>query len=272
MKEQFVNIAGYRFVPINNREEMRWPLRDFCVDLELKGTILLSEEGINFFLSGSQESVDCFVSHINEDERFTGIKLKISYSDHQPFNRMLVRLKKEIISMGHDDVKPGEFTSPSIKPKEFKSWLDEGKEVVVLDTRNDYEMRTGKFQNAVDLNIKSFRQFPTAIKQLSDELKGTPVVMYCTGGVRCEKASVALLEEGFSEVYQLEGGILGYFEECGGAHWDGECFVFDKRVGVNPDLEETGTVMCFTCREPLLTHEQQSEDYVIGQFCPYCIS
>jgi predicted sulfurtransferase len=272
MGGQFVNIAGYRFVPISDREEMRWPLRDLCVDLELKGTILLSEEGINFFLSGSQESVDNFIGHMNEDERFREIPLKTSYSDDQPFKRMLVRLKKEIISMGHDDVKPAEFTSPSIKPKEFKSWLDEGKEIIVLDARNDYEMRTGKFQNAVDLNIKSFRQFPNAIKQLSDELKGTPVVMYCTGGVRCEKASVALIEEGFSEVYQLEGGILGYFEECGGAHWDGECFVFDKRVGVNPDLEETDTVMCFTCREPLLAHEQESEAYIEGQSCPYCIS
>jgi UPF0176 protein len=185
---------------------------------------------------------------------------------------MLVRLKKEIISMGHDEVKPAKFTGPSIKPTEFKSWLDEGKEIIVLDARNDYEMRTGKFQNAIDLNIKSFRDFPTAAKQLPDELKGTPVVMYCTGGVRCEKASVVLLEEGFNEVYQLEGGILGYFEECGGAHWDGECFVFDKRVGVNPELEETDTVMCFTCREPLLAHEQESEAYIEGKSCPYCIS
>ncbi|HIG20135.1 MAG TPA: hypothetical protein EYQ78_05125, partial [Candidatus Poseidoniales archaeon] len=187
MSGQFTNIAGYRFVPIYDRNEMRWPLRDFCIDLELKGTILLSEEGINFFLSGTQESVDRFIAHMNEDERFKGIALKTNYSDEQPFNRMLVRLKKEIISMGHDEVKPAEFTGPSIKPKEFKSWLDEGKEIIVLDTRNDYEMRTGKFQNAVDLNIKSFRQFPNAIKQLSEELKGTPVVMYCTGGVRCEK-------------------------------------------------------------------------------------
>ncbi|MBT4060323.1 MAG: rhodanese domain-containing protein [Euryarchaeota archaeon] len=271
MGEQYINIAGYRFVAIPDREEMRWPLRDFCVDLGLKGTILLSLEGINYFLSGTQDSIDKYLEHIEADERFAGIPLKISYSDHQPFSRMLVRLKKEIISMGHDDVKPAEFTGPCISPKEFKSWLDDGKEVIILDTRNDYEMKTGKFENAVDLNIKTFRQFPNAIKELPDELKGTPVVMYCTGGVRCEKASVVLLEEGFEDVRQLEGGILGYFEECGGEHWEGECFVFDKRVGVGPDLAETDTVVCYACREPLLTHEQASQDYEIGVSCPYCI-
>jgi predicted sulfurtransferase len=270
MSEEFVNIAGYRFISIPDMVDMRWPLRDFCVDLGLKGTILLSEEGINFFLAGTQESVDQFIVHIEEDERFRGIPLKISYSNHQPFTRMLVRLKKEIISMGHDDVKPATFTGPSISPKEFKSWLDEGKEVIVLDTRNDYEMRLGKFENAVDLEIETFRQFPSAIKQLPEEMKGTPVVMYCTGGVRCEKASVMMLEEGFESVYQLEGGILGYFEECGGEHWEGECFVFDRRVGLGPDLEETASIVCYECREPLLPEEQKSENYIIGASCPYC--
>jgi predicted sulfurtransferase len=270
MSEEFVNIAGYRFISIPDRVDMRWPLRDFCVDLGLKGTILLSGEGINFFLAGVQESIDQFIAHLEEDERFRGIPLKISYSDYQPFNRMLVRLKKEIISMGHDDVKPATFTGPSISPKEFKSWLDEGKEVIVLDTRNDYEMRLGKFENAVDLEIETFRQFPSAIKQLPEEMKGTPVVMYCTGGVRCEKASVVMLEEGFESVYQLEGGILGYFEECGGEHWEGECFVFDRRVGLGPDLEETASIVCFECREPLLPEEQKSDNYIIGVSCPYC--
>lgn len=271
LTEQYVNIAGYRFVKIPDRDQMRWPLRDFCVNLGLKGTILLSPEGINFFLAGTQEAIDEYISHIEEDERFRDIPLKINYSTHQPFNRMLVRLKKEIISMGHDDVIPEEYTGPSIKPKEFKKWLDDGKEVIILDTRNDYEMKTGKFENAVELPIKTFRQFPAAIKELPNDLKGTPVVMYCTGGIRCEKASVALLREGFEEVYQLEGGILGYFAEVGGSHWDGECFVFDKRVGVGPDLLETDTVVCFACREPLLAHEQESSDYVIEVSCPYCI-
>ncbi|MBS72363.1 MAG: sulfurtransferase [Thermoplasmata archaeon] len=251
---------------------MRWPLRDYCVDLGLKGTILLSKEGINYFLAGSQDSIDKFLAHMDEDERFRDIPLKISYSDHQPFKRMLVRLKKEIISMGNDEVKPEEFTGPSISPKEFKSWLDDGKEVIVLDTRNDYEIRMGKFQNAVDLDIQTFRQFPNAIKELPDEMKGIPVVMYCTGGVRCEKASVVMLDEGFESVFQLEGGVLGYFEECGGSHWEGECFVFDRRVGLGPDLEETDSILCYACREPLIREDQLSEDYVFEQSCPYCIT
>ena len=174
--------------------------------------------------------------------------------------------------MGNDEVKPQEFTGTSISPKEFKSWLDGGKEVIVLDTRNDYEIRMGKFQNAVDLDIQTFRQFPNAIKELPDEMKGIPVVMYCTGGVRCEKASVVMLDEGFESVFQLEGGILGYFEECGGSHWEGECFVFDRRVGLGPDLEETDSILCYACREPLIREEQLSEDYVFGQSCPYCIT
>ena len=269
---QFVNISGYRFVSIPDLVEMRWPLRDYCVDLGLKGTILLSKEGINYFLAGSQDSIDKFLAYMGEDERFRDIPLKISYSDHQPFKRMLVRLKKEIISMGNDEVKPEEFTGPSISPKEFKSWLDDGKEVIVLDTRNDYEIRMGKFQNAVDLDIQTFRQFPNAIKALPDEMKGIPVVMYCTGGVRCEKASVVMLDEGFESVFQLEGGVLGYFEECGGSHWEGECFVFDRRVGLGPDLEETDSILCYACREPLIREDQLSEDYVFEQSCPYCIT
>ncbi len=269
---RFVNISGYRFVSIPDLVEMRWPLRDYCVDLGLKGTILLSKEGINYFLAGSQDSIDKFLAYMGEDERFRDIPLKISYSDHQPFKRMLVRLKKEIISMGNDEVKPEEFTGPSISPKEFKSWLDDGKEVIVLDTRNDYEIRMGKFQNAVDLDIQTFRQFPNAIKELPDEMKGIPVVMYCTGGVRCEKASVVMLDEGFESVFQLEGGVLGYFEECGGSHWEGECFVFDRRVGLGPDLEETDSILCYACREPLIREDQLSEDYVFEQSCPYCIT
>ena len=270
MTREFVNIAGYRFISIPDRVEMRWPLRDFCVELGMKGTILLSEEGINFFVSGTQESIHQFLSHLDEDERFRAIPLKISYSDNQPFKRMLVRIKKEIISMGHEEVKPEVFTAPSISPKDFKSWLDEGKEIIVLDTRNDYELRLGKFENAVDVGIKTFREFPEAIKKLPEEMKGTPVVMYCTGGIRCEKASVVMLEEGFESVYQLEGGILGYFEECGGDHWEGECFVFDRRVGLGPDLEETASILCYECREPLLPDEQKSDNYIVGTSCPYC--
>ncbi len=270
MSEPFVNISGYRFVAIPDRVEMRYPLRDFCVELGLKGTILLSGEGINFFLAGSEEATDQFLARLDEDERLRDIPLKVSRSDEQPFNRMLVRLKREIISIGLDEVKPAEFTGPNISPREFKEWLDEGREVTVLDTRNDYELRMGKFEGAIDLEIGSFRDFPKAIESLPESMKEKPVVMYCTGGIRCEKASAVMLNAGFTDVRQLKGGILGYFEECGGDHWDGECFVFDRRVGVDSELNETGTVVCFECREPLNLDEQESKHYIPGVSCQYC--
>ena len=183
---------------------------------------------------------------------------------------MLVKRKREIISLGMDEIRPAEFTGPHISPKEFKQMLDDGDEVVVLDARNDYETRVGMFDGAVELDIASFREFPEAIGSLPDEYRSKTVVMYCTGGIRCEKASAVMLKAGFDDVRQLEGGILGYFEECGGTHWNGDCFVFDQRVALDHQLEETEIVMCFKCREPLSADEQESEQYVIGQHCPYC--
>ena len=242
MAETIVNIAGYRFVDLPDRDELRGPMIAACTTSDLRGTILLAHEGINFFLAGRQDGIDRFLSFLDQDVRFLDIPLKISHTDYQPFNRMNVRLKKEIISLGMDEVKPADFTGESIAPTEFKKWLDEGKAVTVLDTRNDYEIRLGTFQNALDLDITSFRAFPAAVDAMPDELKDTPVVMFCTGGIRCEKASVVMLEAGFKDVRQLEGGILGYFEEVGGAHWDGDWFVFDLRVALTPELKESDAV------------------------------
>ena len=271
MDGKIVNIAGYRFVDLPDRDELRQPFRDICSKLNLKGTILLSHEGINFFLAGSRESIDSYIDYIEQDSRFKDITLKQSFTDYQPFNRMNVRLKKEIISIGLNHIKPAEFTGEEITPVDFKQLLDDGKEVLVLDTRNDYECRIGTFENAMELDIKSFRDFPRAVSEISDEYKDTPVVMFCTGGIRCEKASVVMMDAGFSNVKQLKGGILGYFEEVGGAHWDGDCFVFDQRVAVNPELKETEVAQCFACRNPLSIEDQNSEHYEIGISCPYCI-
>ena len=271
MVGKIINIAGYRFVDLPDRDELRQPFRDVCDKLNLKGTILLSHEGINFFLAGAQPSIDSFVEHLNHDERFANLTLKTSYTDYQPFNRMNVRLKKEIISIGLDHIKPAQHTGEEITPTEFKDWLDAGKEVLVLDTRNDYECRIGTFQNAMELDIKSFREFPRAIDKMSEDLKDIPVVMFCTGGIRCEKASVVMMDAGFSNVKQLKGGILGYFEEVGGDYWNGDCFVFDHRVAVNPELDETEVAQCFACRNPLHVEDQKSEHYVVGVSCPHCI-
>lgn len=271
MEQAIVNIAGYRFVDLPDRDSLRQPMIDACASSQLRGTILLAHEGINFFLAGDEQGIEAFLSFLDQDVRFLDIPLKRSHTTYQPFNRMNVRLKQEIISIGMDEVKPAEFTGETIAPTEFKQWLDEGKSVTVLDTRNDYEIRLGTFENAVDLDITSFRAFPAAIEALPEDIKDTPVVMFCTGGIRCEKASVVMLEAGFKDVRQLEGGILGYFEQVGGAHWNGDCFVFDHRVALTPELKESDAVQCFACRQPLSMEEQESPDYVVEVSCPYCI-
>ena len=173
--------------------------------------------------------------------------------------------------MGLDNIRPADTTGPSIAPAAFKTMLDSGEFVHVLDTRNEYEMRIGTFENAINLHLPSFRDFPAAVAELPSSMKDEPIVMFCTGGIRCEKASAIMIEAGFTNVKQLRDGVLGYFEQVGGAHWTGDCFVFDQRVAVNSSLEETDAVVCFACREPLTTEEQTSPDYVVGVSCPYCI-
>ena len=269
--KKVVNIAGYRFIDLQDRDQLREPFLKRCEELHLKGTILLSPNGINFSLSGSQESVDGYLEFLESDDRFVGIPLKITYNDYQPFRRMLVRLKKEIISLGMDDINPIEFTGPNIKPIELQEMLDNEEEVIVLDTRNDYEVRVGTFKNAIDLNIPSFRDFPQAVSNLPEEFKTKPIVMFCTGGIRCEKASAVMLKSGFENVKQLEGGILDYFKDTDASHWDGDCFVFDDRVAVDKGLNETDYIMCYSCREPLTKDEVRSPDYKVDDYCPYCV-
>ena len=268
--DPFVNIAGYRFVDLPDRDELREPFREACQKNRLLGTILLSTEGINFFLCGDQAGIDGFLNYLESDERFVDIPLKISHSEKLAFRRMNVRLKKEIISMGMDEIRPAQYTGDAISPTEFKHWLDEGRDITILDTRNDYEIRIGTFENAVDLDISTFRTFPDAVAN-SDLDKEKTVVMFCTGGIRCEKASALMLNQGFQDVRQLEGGVLGYFEEVGGAHWNGDCFVFDRRVAVDPEMNVTGAEVCFACREPLTEEELNSPLYVPAVSCPYCL-
>ena len=268
---EIVNIAGYRFVDLEDRDELRQPFRFICEKLNLKGTILLSRNGINFFLAGDKKSIDSYIEFLESDKRFVDIPLKISYTDYQPFRRMLVRLKKEIISLGLDEVRPAEFTALNIKPQELKNMLDKNEDLVILDTRNDYETRVGLFENAIDLNLSTFRDFPEAILDLPEEYKTKQIVMYCTGGIRCEKASVVMMNAGFENVKQLEGGVLGYFEETDGSHWNGDCFVFDQRVALDTELNETEYSMCFACREPLTKQERRSNNYKFDSYCPYCV-
>ena len=183
---------------------------------------------------------------------------------------MLVRIKKEIIAFGVDGINPARRTSPKLPAAMLKQWLDEGRKVTLLDTRNDYEIKLGTFRGALPAGIDHFRDFPQAVAQLPESLKDEPVVMFCTGGIRCEKAGPYMESQGFRNIHQLDGGILKYFEECGGAHYDGECFVFDQRVGVDPALRETDSSQCFRCLSPLTADDQNNPRYVAGKSCPFC--
>ncbi len=265
-----VNIAAYRFVTLDDLPRRREELRELCRRLELKGTILLAQEGINLFLAGGREEIDEFLSVLQSDSAFAELEVKESLSDEQPFSRMLVKVKDEIIAFGVEEVDPRRATSPRISPAELKQWLDEGRSVQLLDTRNNYEVELGTFRNAKVADIDHFREFPDAVRALPEAMKEQPVVTFCTGGIRCEKAAPFLEQAGFREVYQLDGGILKYFEECGGEHYDGDCFVFDSRVAVNPRLEETDDELCFVCQAALSPTDQASPLYVPAVSCPHC--
>ena len=266
-----VNIAGYKFEPLEDPVDLVRIYQQKCDDLKLKGTMLISKNGINFSLAGTKEATDTIITFMEEDNRFLNIPLKITYSETQPFRRMKVRLKKEIISLGRKDINPRELTGERITPEDLKNLLDNKEDVLVLDTRNEYETRVGKFENAIDLNLDTFRDFPKAIESLPEEYKDKQIVMYCTGGIRCEKASAVMMKAGFADVKQLEGGVLDYFKETGGAYWEGDCFVFDERVALDTELNETDYIYCYICREPLSAEEKASPDFKINEYCPYCI-
>tara|TARA_B100001121_G_scaffold306950_1_gene327456 strand:- start:149 stop:985 length:837 start_codon:yes stop_codon:yes gene_type:complete len=270
-KNSVVNIAGYKFESLVDPFDLVSVYQQKCDELELKGTMLISKNGINFSLAGTQQAVETIIAFLEEDNRFLNIPMKVTYSETQPFRRMKVRLKKEIISLGREDIDPNELTGERISPQNFKNLLDNKEDVLVLDTRNEYETRVGKFENSIDLNLDTFRDFPKAVESLPEEYKSKQIVMYCTGGIRCEKASAVMIKAGFEDVKQLEGGVLDYFKETGGAYWEGDCFVFDERVALDTELNETDYIYCYICREPLSVEEKASPDFKINEYCPYCI-
>jgi UPF0176 protein len=265
-----VNIAAYRFAPLDELAVLRGELLQFCRARQLRGTILLSVEGINLFVAGGSTQVEDLLGRLRAVPGLQGLEAKYSHTSHQPFRRMLVRIKKEIIAFGVPGIDPARRTSPKLAPRQLKAWLDEGRPLTLLDTRNDYEVKLGTFDNALPAGVDHFRDFPAAVARLPAELKEQTIVMFCTGGIRCEKAGPFMESQGFRNVLQLEGGILKYFEECGGAHYHGECFVFDQRVGVDPALQESDAAQCFKCLSPLTAEEQRDPRYVAGQSCPWC--
>ena len=267
----FLNIAGYKFEPLDNLDKLIPTFQKKCDELDLRGSIYLSPNGINLSIAGTEQDIDTYITFMEQDERFLNIPLKRTYSETKPFRRMKVRLKKEIISLGRDDINPRELTGDYISPQELYEMYKNNEDVIVLDTRNEYETRVGLFENAVDLQLDTFRDFPKAIEQLPEEYKDKQIIMYCTGGIRCEKASAVMLKAGFTDVKQLEGGVLDYFKETGGKYWNGDCFVFDERVALDTDLNETEYIYCYICREPLSAEEKASTDFKINEYCPYCV-
>ncbi len=236
-----VNIAAYKFVSLDSLPELRARLLDEAGMAALKGTILLAEEGINLFLAGSADGIDAFLRTLRADARFADLEVKFSHSDTVPFRKLLVKIKREIIRMNHPAIRPEAGRAPGVDAQTLARWLeqgadDAGRPVVMLDTRNAFEVDEGTFRNAIDWRIERFTQFPAAVQAHRAELEGKTVVSFCTGGIRCEKAAIYMNEAGIENVYQLDGGILKYFEETGGPGYDGKCFVFDERISLDPAL------------------------------------
>lgn len=272
---RYVNISAYKFITFNDTAEKRPEFLAVCQKLNLKGTVLLTPEGINLFLAGLRHEIDAFMDWLRTDARFSDIKAKESFSDSQPFTKLLVKLKAETITMRMPLIRPEDGRAPSVTPPTLKRWLDqghddEGRPVVMVDTRNAFEVDVGSFNNTVDFRINKFTEFPATIAAHKDDLNDKTVVTFCTGGIRCEKAAIHMQNVGYDHVYQLEGGILKYFEEVGGAHYHGDCFVFDYRTALNPKLEATDTKQCYACRAVVIPREQLSPYYIPGKSCPHC--
>ncbi|MDM0045838.1 sulfurtransferase [Variovorax dokdonensis] len=238
---EILNIAAYKFVAIGDGPALRDHLLAHARTLELRGTVLISPEGINMFLAGTATAVEDFLALLRADARFSDLVAKKSWSATQPFRRMLVKCKREIIRMDHPAIQPASGRAPGVEPATLRRWLDqghddEGKPVALLDTRNAFEVDYGTFEGAIDWRISKFTEFPKAVAEHREQLAGKTVVSFCTGGIRCEKANLLMHEMGLDNTLQLEGGILRYFEEVGGAHYRGDCFVFDGREALAPDL------------------------------------
>lgn len=236
-----LNISAYKFVPLHDLAALQEQLRSQTQSRQIKGTILIAEEGINLFLAAPKEAIHIFIDWLRQDDRFADLAPKESWSDHQPFKKMLVKIKSEIIRMNHPTIRPHTGRAPAVTPEVLNRWLDQGHDdngrpVVVLDTRNAFEVDYGSFDHAIDYRISKFTEFPQAIAAHKETLKDKTIVSFCTGGIRCEKAAIYMREIGLEHTYQLDGGILKYFEETDARHFHGDCFVFDEREALDPQL------------------------------------
>lgn len=265
--------ALYKFVSLPDYESIAPRLKDHCDQLGLKGTLLLAEEGINGTVSGSREAIDGLLKYLLSDTRFEGLSHKESFFEGTPFYRMKVKLKKEIVTMGVEGIDPKQIVGTYVKPRDWNALISDP-EVTVIDTRNAYEYSIGTFERAIDPQTETFREFPAYVANNLDPAKHKKVAMFCTGGIRCEKSTAYLKEQGFEEVYHLEGGILKYLEEVPEEEslWRGQCFVFDNRVAVNHSLQKGDYDQCHGCRHPITEEDKLSVQYMPGVSCPRCYS
>ena len=275
MQHSYLTTAMYHFVSLPHFKDLREPLLQFCISLDIKGTLLLADEGINGTLAGPEKSILELLSFLKNNPLFEGnfnkLSHKESWSDKHPFYRMKVKLKKEIVTLGVPGVSPTKMVGQYVKPQDWNSIISDP-EIVLIDTRNDYEFAIGTFKNAINPKTNTFREFPEYVKTHFDPKKHKKIAMFCTGGIRCEKASSYMMSEGFDEVYHLEGGILKYLEEVKPEEslWHGECFVFDQRVAIKHGLEVGDYDQCYACRYPLSQDDMKSEQYTPGISCPHC--
>ncbi|MTI62661.1 rhodanese-related sulfurtransferase [Methylophaga sp.] len=268
---EIVVCALYKFVTLDDFQTKKQPLLDFMLEHDIRGTLLLAKEGINGTVAGSRSAIDALLDYLKKDPRLAEISFKESYTDSSPFMRSRVKLKKEIVTMGVEGIDPKRVVGTYVKPTEWNKLISEP-DVLLVDTRNDYEVQVGTFKNAVNPKTDSFREFPEYVKSHLDPNKHKKVAMFCTGGIRCEKSTAYLKEQGFEEVYHLEGGILKYLEDVphDESLWEGECFVFDDRVTVNHKLEKGDYDQCHACRLPITDEDKQSPLYQKGVSCPHC--
>ncbi|PRD42713.1 hypothetical protein C5748_14925 [Phyllobacterium phragmitis] len=267
----FTVAALYRFARLSHYEALREPLAKFCCRQGIKGTLLLAAEGINGTVAGSTEAIEQLIARIESEPELEGLELKYSYADEMPFHRMKVKLKKEIVTMGVPEVDPLKSVGTYVAPKDWNGLISSS-DTVVIDTRNDYEVAIGTFRGALDPQTKTFREFPTWFEENREQLEGKKIAMFCTGGIRCEKATAFVKGLGFDEVYHLKGGILKYLEDVpsGESRWNGECFVFDERVSVGHGLQEGEIELCRACRHPITPQERLSQFYQEGVSCSHC--
>ncbi|SFV89468.1 Rhodanese domain protein UPF0176 [hydrothermal vent metagenome] len=267
----FTVCALYQFVRLDDFEAFQPPLRALLLNLDIKGTILLALEGLNGTVAGTQQSIDKLVQFLADDGRFNRLEIKFSQSEKLPFKRLKVKLKKEIVTLGVANIDPLSSVGTYVKPQDWNALISDP-DVVLIDTRNDYEYGIGSFQGAINPNTETFREFPTYTKKHLEQYRHKKVAMFCTGGIRCEKSTAYLKSQGFKSVYHLQGGVLKYLETVDEADslWNGECFVFDERVAVKHNLAQGQYDQCHACRYPITDTDKQHPHYEKGVSCPRC--